>query len=82
MDKIAWITDSMAFFEPGEAEKIGVHVIPTLLILNGESYREYVDISIEQLDQKMREDSHASPTTSQPSFGDFVTLYEQLLEDG
>jgi len=82
MDKIAWITDSMAFFEPGEAEKIGVHVIPTLLILNGESYREYVDISIEQLDQKMREDSHVSPTTSQPSFGDFVTLYEQLLEDG
>jgi DegV family protein with EDD domain len=82
MNKIAWITDSMAFFEPGVAEKIGVHVIPTLLILNGESYREYVDISIEQLNQKMQDDSKISPTISQQSFGDFVTLYEQSLEDG
>lgn len=82
MDKIAWITDSMAFFREGEAEQIGVHVVPTQLIINGESYREYVDISIEQLDEKMKQHSSAVPTTSQPSFGELVELYERLKSEG
>ncbi|OIN67743.1 fatty acid-binding protein DegV [Exiguobacterium sp. KRL4] len=82
MDKIAWITDSMAFFPPGEAEKIGIHVVPTLIIINGESYREYVDLSVEQLDAKMRQDSSVVPTTSQPSFGELVELYERLQAEG
>jgi len=82
MDKIAWITDSMAFFPPGEAEKLGVHVVPTVIIINGESYREYTDLSIEQLNQKMRESSSVIPTTSQPSFGELVELYERLQAEG
>ena len=82
MDKIAWITDSMAFFPEGEAEKIGVHVVPTQLINNGESYREYLDISIEQLDEKMKQHASAVPTTSQPSFGELVELYEHLKATG
>lgn len=82
MDKIAWITDSMAFFPPGEAEKIGVHVVPTVIIINGESYREYVDLSVEELDAKMRHDSSVIPTTSQPSFGELVELYERLKAEG
>lgn len=81
MDKIAWVTDSMAFFPDGEAEKLGIHVVPTQIIIKGEAFLEYEDLTVEQLHARMEQEK-VVPTTSQPSFGTLVELYERLKAEG
>ncbi|HXW00091.1 MAG TPA: DegV family protein, partial [Anaerolineae bacterium] len=34
--KVAIITDSTAYFEPGEAERLGIHVVPLTIQLGNE----------------------------------------------
>lgn len=80
MTKIAWITDSMANFSKEEAAQLGVEIVPIQLIVDGSGYSE-VDLSIEDLHRYMI-DQKKEAKTSQPIFGDFISRYERLKEEG
>lgn len=83
MKKIAWVTDSTASFTHQERtllKVIHVYVVPMGVSLGEKTYREGVDITVEEFYKKMGE-SKISPTSSQPAFGDFIFLYEELKKE-
>ncbi|WP_186579245.1 DegV family protein [Aquibacillus kalidii] len=80
MKRIAWITDSTCGFSKDFIEKHNIHVLPLNVIVNGKSYKEDVDISKEQFYELLKEHGDGAKT-SQPSYGDFITLYEKLKEE-
>jgi len=62
---------------PGQAAELGIHIVPLVVTLDGQSYREGVDIEPgEFYDLLAATDS--LPTTSQPSAGAFAEIYRQL----
>lgn len=80
MTKIAWITDSMANFSKEEAARLGVDIVPIQLIIDGSGHSE-TDLSLEELHRYMI-DQKKDAKTSQPIFGDFISRYERLKEEG
>lgn len=78
--KIAWITDSTAYMEEDWAREHGIYVVPLNVIFGEESLREGAEITTEAFYARMK-DAKALPKTSQPSIGDFVSLYERLAEE-
>ena len=81
MKKIAWITDSAALLTDKFIEKHGVHVLPLNLVFEDATYRDVVDISLENFYEKLRE-AKVHPKSSQPNFGEHVELYKQLKQQG
>jgi DegV family protein with EDD domain len=56
---------------------LGIHVVPLTVTLDGISYREGLDIDARAFYPLLAASSNM-PTTSQPSAGDFATLYRRL----
>ena len=81
MTKIAWVTDSMAYFTKEEAETIGVNVVPIQILLGDTAYQENA-ITVERLFRALDADKKLIAKTSQPIFGEFVGTYERLKEEG
>lgn len=80
LKKIAWITDSSSGLSKEFAAKNNVFVLPLNVIIDGKTYREDVDITKDEFYQLLQ--SHGNNAkTSQPAFGDFVSLYEKLKEE-
>ncbi|GAB2533784.1 DegV family protein [Gracilibacillus alcaliphilus] len=80
MTKIAWVTDSTCGLDQTFAKKNDIFIIPLHVIVNGVSYREDIDLSKEAFYEKLKVHGEGAKT-SQPAFGDFVSLYEQLQKD-
>ncbi len=72
------VTDSTADIPLQLAQEMGVSIVPLSVIFGDQVYREGVDIS-HDLFYEMLEHSHDLPTTSAPSVGDFLAVYEPLL---
>jgi DegV family protein with EDD domain len=81
MTKIAWVTDSMAYFTKEEAEAIGVNVVPIQILLGDTAYQENA-MTVERLFRALDADKKLIAKTSQPIFGEFVGTYERLKEEG
>lgn len=64
---------------PAEMLELNIHVVPLVVVLDGISYREDVDIDPKTFYEKLAE-SQQLPTTSQPAVGDFVQLYRKLAQ--
>ena len=77
MSGIAIMTDSNCGIMPAEGEKLGIHVLPLPVIINGKTYYEGVDISVDEFYHKQI--SGADISTSQPSPGDVVSMWRELL---
>lgn len=75
------VTDSGTDIGLTEEERhaLNIHVVPLVVTLNGKSYREELDITAETF-YPLLEASENLPTTSQPSSGDFATIYRNLAE--
>jgi DegV family protein with EDD domain len=54
-----------------------IHFVPLVVTLDGESYREDVDIQPDEFYRLLAE-TDSLPTTSQPSAGDFAEVYRRL----
>ncbi len=54
--------------------------MPLVVNLEGQIFREGVDITTDEFYQRLAE-TNALPTTSQPSPGDFVAVYRELAAD-
>lgn len=79
--KIAVVTDSTAYLTKEEQEKYNIHVVSIPLTIDGQSYREGVDITNEEFYDKL---AHSStfPSTSQPPVGEMIELYNHLADEG
>lgn len=79
--KIAVVTDSTAYLTDEEARENNIRVVPIPLIIDGQSYREGVDITTEDFYQKLQTTS-SFPSTSQPPIGQLMELYQSLADEG
>ncbi|HJB23340.1 MAG TPA: DegV family protein [Candidatus Jeotgalibaca pullicola] len=77
--KIAIVTDSTAYLPEELRQKHQIYMLPLLVQLKGESYREEIDITSEEFYEKVRESSDF-PTSSQPVIGETIQLFEKLTE--
>ena len=68
------VTDSASLYSPAEGKDLGIQVVPTCAIIDGQVYRDFEDINCQQLLEKIAEG--AVPTTSQPSVGDYMDAFE------
>jgi DegV family protein with EDD domain len=80
MGRVAVVTDSAACLPPALVQAYGIHVIPFGLIWSGEILRDGVDITPAEFYRRMRVASEL-PSTSQPTLGDFLTVYEALAQE-
>lgn len=78
--KTAVVSDSTAYIPKEICEKYNIRIIPLSVVFGKESYRETIDLSNEEFYQELREVSEL-PTTSQPSTGMFVELFEELSKE-
>lgn len=78
MSKIAIITDSNAHITPGEAEKLGIGVVPMPFTIGDETFYEGINLSREDFYAKM--ESGASIVTSQPSPSTVMGIWDKALE--
>jgi DegV family protein with EDD domain len=74
----AIVLDSTADFPDAPARFPGWRIVPLYVNLDGASYRDYVDLGPDELYARLAAAS-APPTTSQPTPGDFLTVYQELL---
>lgn len=79
MGKIAVITDSNSGITQSEAKELGIRVVPMPFYINGELFLEDITLTQEEFYQRLGEDAEIS--TSQPSPGDIVDLWEEVLEE-
>lgn len=79
MSDIAIMTDSNCGIMPEEGRKLGIHVLPMPVIIDGRLYFEGIDITAEEFYQK--QSSGSEITTSQPSPGDASSMWDSLLKD-
>lgn len=80
MKKIAWIADTTATLSSEFVQKHNIHVISLNIIFGDEVYREEKDINMKEFYEKMSV-MKSSPSTSQPTIGDFLNLYEELKKE-
>jgi DegV family protein with EDD domain len=62
---------------PEQIADLGIHIVPLVVTLEGQSYREGVDIQPDEFYRLLAE-AHSLPVTSQPSAGDFAETYRRL----
>ncbi len=78
--KTAIMTDTNSGITVKEGTAQGIYVLPMPVIVDEVSYMECVDITHKQLFQFLQEDRDVS--TSQPSPGDLLAMWDQIFADG
>ena len=78
MKKIAIVTDSNSGITQKQGKELGVFVIPMPFFIDGELFLEDITLTQEEFYKRLGEDSDIS--TSQPSPGDVLELWDSLLE--
>src|ERR1700759_4035839 len=81
MPGVAVATDSTHYLPRELAAREDVHQISLYVGWEGESERELEMPSFDVFYERLRTDP-VLPSTSQPSIGDFLTVWEPLLEAG
>ncbi|MCR5657566.1 MAG: DegV family protein [Butyrivibrio sp.] len=79
MSKVAIITDTNSGIMPEVGEKLGIIVIPTPFMIDGVEYLEGINLSQEDFFKKLAEGADVS--TSQPSPGSTLELWDRVLEE-
>ncbi|KRN28594.1 degV family protein [Lactobacillus selangorensis] len=79
--KIAVVTDSTANLSQSELQQPNLFVIPIPIIIDGKTYEENVDITVDNYAQLV-ETSDQFPKTSQSNVGDLIKLYNHLGDMG
>ena len=77
--EIAIVTDSTAYITEKIRQEQNIYMLPLLVQLDGESYREEVDLSAADFYKKIK-NSAEFPTSSQPVIGETYEVFEKLAE--
>ena len=78
--KTAVMTDSNSGIKPEEGKKLGIFSLPMPVIIDGEVYFEGQDITQEKFYDDMI--GGKDITSSQPSPGDVLDMWDEILENG
>lgn len=73
------VTDTSTLFSPKEGLELGITVLPLSVTAAGNVYKEYVDIQPTEFIKIVRE-GHV-PTSSQPSVGETLDVFENTDEE-
>lgn len=77
MPRTAIMADSNCGIMPAEEADYGIHILPMPIIIDGKTYFEGIDITMEEFYGKQT--SGSVITTSQPSPGDVTDMWDRLL---
>ena len=72
------VTDSTADLPPEMAAELGIDVVPLNVHFGTDTYRDNIDLSADEFYQRLVS-SPRPPTTSQPSVGAFLEVYQKAL---
>lgn len=78
MNRIAIVTDSNSGMSPEEAKERGVYLLPMPFFIDEKLYFEGVTLNREEFYRRQAEDAEIS--TSQPTPGDVLELWDRALE--
>jgi len=78
---VAIVTDSTSDISPDLARQNNIHIIPAILVVNGQSLEDGRGISREELYRQLPV-MKVSPSTAAPSSGTFQHQYEELIKNG
>lgn len=78
MKKVAFLCDSSADISAEQAKALDIHVIRLPIIIDGISYTESETIQDQDLIEALK--ANKKITTTQPSLGEIMTMWEKLLE--
>ena len=78
--QVAIITDSTAYFEPGEAKELGIHVVPLQIQMGSEKFLEGAEIDADELFRRLSFGA-PYPKSLPPSPATFEKLYRQLHKE-
>ncbi|WP_110112255.1 DegV family protein [Bacillus sp. CGMCC 1.16541] len=81
MRKIKIVTDSTLDLTQEEIDQYDIEVVPLSIFIDNETYLDRVDITPLQFIEKMKQ-SKELPKSSQPAAGQFVEVYERLVQEG
>lgn len=79
MERVAVVTDSNSGITQKEGKALGIRVLPMPFMIDGETF--YEDISLTQEEFYERLKAGADISTSQPTAGDVMDLWKELLEE-
>ncbi len=79
--KIGLVTDSTADISARLVEKYRLEVVPALIVLDGKSFADGIEISREEFYNRLP-NLKGPATTAAPSVGSFAARYEKLLVAG
>jgi fatty acid-binding protein DegV len=74
MRKVAIVTDSTCCLPQELVDKYDICLVPLLIVYEGKSYRDGIDMSPNEVYKIMRRGKNL-PTISVPSAGDFLDTY-------
>lgn len=77
--KVAILSDSNSGITQAEAKELGIHIVPMPFTIEGEEYFEDINLSQESFYNKLLQD--VSVSTSQPSIGLVMSLWDDLLKE-
>lgn len=80
MKKVAVLTDSTCCLPSELVEKYGIYVVPLLIIYEGKTYRDGLDISPADVYRIMRRRKNL-PTTSTASAGDILDAFRRISQE-
>jgi DegV family protein with EDD domain len=78
---IAVVTDSTADVPTSLAQKLNIHVVPAILVIEGESFEDGQGLTRQDFYNRLP-NMKQLPTTASPSAGTFETIYGELLDQG
>ncbi|MEG0386349.1 MAG: DegV family protein [Solibacillus sp.] len=81
MGKIHIVTDSTCDLTDEEIKRHGIHIVPLTVQINGETYKDRIDLQPETFMDLMRS-AEELPKSSQPAPGIFKEIYDELGKDG
>lgn len=79
MSKIAIVTDSNSGITQAKGKEMGIYVLPMPFYINGELFFEDITLTQEEFYKRLGENADIS--TSQPSPGDVIDLWDKILEE-
>ena len=81
MPRVAVVTDTTHYMPRSLVEELGIHEVSLYVTFEGVTEREADIVDLRDFYARLKASSEM-PSTSQPSVGDFLAVYEPLLEDG
>ena len=82
MADVAVVTDSTSYLPPELVERDDIRIVPLYVVFGAERTVPEIEITdFPAFFEELRRAEHL-PTTSQPSVGDFTSVYEPLLAEG